>query len=142
MKLKDNYSLGERDVVYMADKYRQCRETYRLHFKGKNIFYREGSGTGYSETSVPIYHVHGVTTKKDNTIHFHYRQNLKSGIKFFVMKMSGAGLSASFAYTFHLPLLYIPEQAIKFHIPTRAKGHLNIRLLQYYVAWSEVRSQY
>jgi hypothetical protein len=84
---------------------------------------------GYSETSLLIYQVSRRHNQKYNNLHIHYRHNLKSGIKFFVMKMSWAGLSASFSNTFHLPPLYIPEQAIKFHIPTVAKGHLNIRLL-------------
>ena len=45
MKLKDNYCLAECDVVHMADKYRQSRETYRLHLMDRDIFYREESGS-------------------------------------------------------------------------------------------------
>jgi hypothetical protein len=82
----------------MVNKYGQRRKTYRLHVMDKDIFYRavKTVATGYSETSQSIYHVHGVTSKKDNKFHNHYRQNLITSIKFFVMNMSSAGLSASF----------------------------------------------
>jgi hypothetical protein len=89
MKLKDNYCLAECDVVYMVDKYRQCRENYSLHLM--DIFYRDVKtvAAGYSGTSVPIYHAHGATSKnKNNSLYIHYRENVKSGIKFFVLKMS------------------------------------------------------
>jgi hypothetical protein len=90
MKLKDNYCLAERDLVYMVDKYRQCREIYSLHLT--DIFQRDVKtvAAGYSETSVPIYHAHGATSlpPKKKIVFIFTTENLKSGIKFFVLKMS------------------------------------------------------
>jgi len=66
----------------------KCRETYRLHLMDKDIFYREDKGSRLLR-NVSVYlsctrrHI-----KKDNNLHIHYRQNLKSGLKFFVMKTS------------------------------------------------------
>jgi hypothetical protein len=107
-----------------------------------NLFYREDSGRRLLwnvGTYLPCTRRH---IPEDNNLYIQYRQNLKSVIKLSVKKMSAQAYLLPFQIHFIFQFCTSHSKQLNFTFRTGAKWHISIRLLQYSVAWLQVRRQY